>query len=93
MTVTTTNTQDNDNPTETVEALLKQLNKKREQDKGKRGKRVSRYFSKNKRCINEKRNAKRKSKKKSKINVVEDENPTSTDNNKDEIAAGQQCGF
>ena len=31
-----TNTQESENPTEMLEALLEQLNKKREQDKGKR---------------------------------------------------------
>ena len=33
MNVTTTNTQEDENLTETVEALLERLNKKREQDK------------------------------------------------------------
>ena len=89
MNVTTTNTQDNENPTETVAALLERLNKKIEQDKGKRGKWASKYFSKNKKCINDKQNTKRKSKKRSKINDAEDANATSLDNNKDEIAVCQ----
>ena len=79
--VTTTNTQEDENPTETVEALLERLNKKREQDKQDKGKRrVQDSYRKTE--------SKDKVKEEEQKNVLEDTNATSRDYNKDEIAVG-----